>query len=183
VFGGDESGGARAELDGGVGRSSGDRLFRGGGHRHPAGHLHPGEIALCDLVVEAVYPDSSPAWVNAVKLTLGLICCYLAVSFVLQTKDDIRFVIPYVEFSKQSKGAKPLVLDTSVIIDGRIADIAETRIIDSELIIPRFVLQELQNIADSGDKLKRTRGRRHAQQAARQREDRHPHPGRRDGQS
>lgn len=115
---------------------------------------------IIDLVVEAVYPDSSPAWVNAVKLTLGLVCCYLAVSFVLQTKDDIRFVIPYVEFSKQSKGAKPLVLDTSVIIDGRIADIAETRIIDSELIIPRFVLQELQNIADSGDKLKRTRGRR-----------------------
>ncbi len=97
---------------------------------------------------------------DQIKIALGVICCYLSVSFILQTKDDVRFVIPYVEFAKQSKGAKPLILDTSVIVDGRIADIAETRIIDSEMIVPRFVLQELQTIADSGDKLKRTRGRR-----------------------
>jgi len=98
--------------------------------------------------------------VVAIKLMLGIVCCYLAISFVLQTKDDIRFVIPYVEFTKQSRGARPLILDTSVIIDGRIADICETRIIDSPLMIPRFVLQELQSIADSSDKLKRNRGRR-----------------------
>jgi uncharacterized protein YacL len=65
-----------------------------------------------------------------------------------------------VEFSKQVKGGRPLVLDTSVIIDGRIADICDTRIIDTKLIVPRFVLQELQHIADSADKLKRNRGRR-----------------------
>ena len=53
-----------------------------------------------------------------------------------------------------------MLLDTSVIIDGRIADIAESRLIDSQLIVPRFVLQELQAIADSSDKLKRNRGRR-----------------------
>src|SRR6202011_2813375 len=71
-----------------------------------------------------------------------------------------RFIIPYVEFSRQIKGAKPLVLDTSVIIDGRIADICDTRFIDTKLIVPRFVLQELQSVADSSDKLKRNRGRR-----------------------
>jgi uncharacterized protein YacL len=98
--------------------------------------------------------------VGAVKLMLGVVCCYLTISFILQTKDDVRFVIPYVEFSRQSRGARPLILDTSVIIDGRIADICETRIIDSPLVIPRFVLQELQAIADSADKLKRNRGRR-----------------------
>jgi uncharacterized protein YacL len=65
-----------------------------------------------------------------------------------------------VEFSKQVKGGRPLVLDTSVIIDGRIADICDTRFIDTKLIVPRFVLQELQSIADSSDKLKRNRGRR-----------------------
>jgi uncharacterized protein YacL len=53
-----------------------------------------------------------------------------------------------------------LLLDTSVIIDGRIADICDTRFIDTKLIIPRFVLQELQSVADSSDKLKRNRGRR-----------------------
>jgi uncharacterized protein YacL len=58
------------------------------------------------------------------------------------------------------KGGRPLVLDTSVIIDGRIADVCDTRLIDTKLLVPRFVLQELQAIADSSDKLKRGRGRR-----------------------
>lgn len=95
-----------------------------------------------------------------IHLFITLITCYLAVSLLLQTKDDFRFLIPYVEFSKQLKGTKPLVLDTSVIIDGRIADICDTGIIDAKLIVARFVLQELQAIADSGDKIKRNRGRR-----------------------
>src|SRR5262249_15743423 len=82
------------------------------------------------------------------------------VSVLMQTKDEFRFIIPYVEFSKQIKGSRPLVLDTSVIIDGRIADICETGVIDTKLVVPRFVLQELQGIADSGDKMKRNRGRR-----------------------
>src|SRR5947209_4966492 len=89
------------------------------------------------------------------RLLITLICCYFSVSTLLQTKDEFRFIIPYVEFSKQIKGGRPLVLDTSVIIDGRIADICDTRIIDTKLIVPRFVLQELQSIADSSDKLKR----------------------------
>ena len=58
------------------------------------------------------------------------------------------------------KGGRALVLDTSVIIDGRIADVCDTRFIDTRLVVPRFVLQELQGIADSSDKLKRSRGRR-----------------------
>jgi uncharacterized protein YacL len=93
-------------------------------------------------------------------LLLTVFCCYVCISTLLQTKDEFRFIIPYVEFSRQVKGARPLVLDTSVIIDGRIADICDTRFIDSKLIVPRFVLQELQSVADSSDKLKRNRGRR-----------------------
>ena len=86
--------------------------------------------------------------------------CYVCISTLLQTKDDFRFIIPYMEFSKEVKGARPLVLDTSVVIDGRIADVAETRVIDQPMVVPRFVLQELQSIADSSDKLRRNRGRR-----------------------
>lgn len=100
------------------------------------------------------------AQVTMTKFVLGIICCYFTVSFVIQSKDDIRFIIPYVEFTKQKKGGRPVVLDTSVIIDGRIADISDTRIIESELLLPRFILHELQNVADSSDKLKRNRGRR-----------------------
>jgi uncharacterized protein YacL len=91
---------------------------------------------------------------------MTIFICFICISTLLQTKDDFRFIIPYVEFSKEVKGARPLVLDTSVIIDGRIADVAETRVIDQQLVIPRFVLQELQSIADSSDKLRRNRGRR-----------------------
>ena len=93
-------------------------------------------------------------------MLITVICCYVTISTLLQTKDEFRFIIPYVEFSKQVKGGRPLVLDTSVIIDGRIADVCDTRLIDTKLIVPRFVLQELQAIADSSDKLKRNRGRR-----------------------
>ncbi len=95
-----------------------------------------------------------------INVVLGTVSCYLAISFVLQTKDDFRFIVPYVEFSKQVRGARPVVVDTSVIIDGRILDLADTGVFDGRLIVPRFVLNELQTLADSADKLKRNRGRR-----------------------
>ena len=98
--------------------------------------------------------------VRFVNLAIGVVCCYLTISLVFQTKDDFRFIIPYVEFSKQTKGARPMLLDTSVLIDGRISDIALTGIIESQIIVPRFVLDELQAVADSADKMKRNRGRR-----------------------
>ena len=74
------------------------------------------------------------------NLVIGTITCYLAVSFVLQTKDDFRFIVPYVEFAKQTKGSRPIILDTSAVIDGRVVDIARTGLFDAQLIIPRFVL-------------------------------------------
>jgi uncharacterized protein YacL len=105
-----------------------------------------------------LYLDSRVHMMAASFTTIFI--CFICISTLLQTKDDFRFIIPYVEFSKEVKGARPLVLDTSVIIDGRIADVAETKVIDQQFIIPRFVLQELQSIADSSDKLRRNRGRR-----------------------
>src|SRR5262245_23794317 len=97
---------------------------------------------------------------RSVPLMIGMALCYLCISLLIQTKDDFRFIIPYVEFSKEVKGLKPYVLDTSVVIDGRIADLVETNVLDNQLIMPRFVLGELQGIADSADKLRRARGRR-----------------------
>jgi len=98
--------------------------------------------------------------VRNMNLVLGCVSCYLSISFILQTKDDFRFIIPYVEFNKQTKGSRPILLDTSILIDGRITDIGSTGIFESQLIVPRFVLDELQLVADSSDKLKRNRGRR-----------------------
>ena len=95
-----------------------------------------------------------------IQLVLGVSLCYACISLLMQTKDDFRFIIPYVEFAREVKGLKPYVLDTSVVIDGRIADLIETSVFDNQLIMPRFVLGELQAIADSSDKLRRSRGRR-----------------------
>ena len=96
----------------------------------------------------------------AIKVIMGGGLCYLGAATVLQTQDDFRLVIPYVEFSKQLRGARPFLVDTSALIDGRILDIAETGLIQVPLIVPRFVIEELQTLSDSGDRLKRNRGRR-----------------------
>jgi len=80
---------------------------------------------------------------NLLRAFSTAICIYICISTLLQTKDEFRFIIPYIEFSKQVKGSKPFILDTSAIIDGRIADLCETKILDNRLIVPRFVLKEL----------------------------------------
>lgn len=95
-----------------------------------------------------------------VKLMVALVTCYLTISFTLQSKDDFRFIIPYVEFKRNTRGSRPFLVDTSVLIDGRIADVLDTGLVDAQVVIPRFILQELQDIADSSDRLKRNRGRR-----------------------
>jgi len=110
-------------------------------------------VALTPLLEHNDFKD----WI---QLALGTLLCYACISFLIQTKDDFRFVIPYVEFDKDVKGLKPYLLDTSAVIDGRIADVVDTQALDNPLFMPRFVLGELQNIADSSDKLRRSRGRR-----------------------
>ena len=95
-----------------------------------------------------------------IKLVLTLMMTFLSTSLLVQTRDDFRFVIPYVEFSRELKGVRPLILDSSALIDGRIADVVETKILDSKMIVPDFVLKEVQDIADSQDKNRRMRGRR-----------------------
>jgi len=124
-------------------------------------------IFLSFLIDQAVSAVLSPELkvqnaplIEGCKLLLGLMVTYLTVSFVLQTKDDFRFIVPYVEFSRATKGPRPMILDTSAIIDGRIADVAASGVFESPLMVPRFVLNELQTVADSGERLKRLKGRR-----------------------
>ncbi len=121
---------------------------------------------VVDLFALILYPSALETTgslhnvLQGAKVLIGLITCYIGMSLVMQTKDDFRFVIPYVEFAKQIRGARPILLDTSVIIDGRILDIVKTRFIQGNLVVPKFVLIELQTVADSADKIKRARGRR-----------------------
>ena len=117
-------------------------------------------VNVVDMIMDTFGIRITTPASTAIKWTLGVCVCYLVISIVMRTKDDVRFVIPYVEFAKQTKGARPLILDTSAIIDGRIVDLCQSRLFDAPLVVPRFVLNELQLIADSADKLKRNRGRR-----------------------
>ncbi|MBI1336751.1 MAG: PIN/TRAM domain-containing protein [Phycisphaera sp.] len=107
-----------------------------------------------------ITPESYLTLLKGVKVLIGLITCYLGISLVIQTKDDFRFVVPYVEFAREIRGTRPTIIDTSIIIDGRILDIAQTHVLQGEMIVPRFVVNELQLLADSPDKIKRSRGRR-----------------------
>ncbi len=87
-------------------------------------------------------------------------CLYIGVTIVLKTKDDFRFLLPYIDFSQRGTQEGGILLDSSALIDGRIIDISNTGIITAPLIIPDYVLREIQSLADGKDKLKRERGRR-----------------------
>ncbi len=95
-----------------------------------------------------------------IQIILTLVFCYLGMTIALRGKDEFSLIIPYVKFERRDQAEQFIILDTSVIIDGRVADICQTRFISGRLVIPRFVLRELQQIADSQDALKRNRGRR-----------------------
>ncbi len=86
---------------------------------------------------------------------------YLGMMLAMRSKrDEFSLIIPYVRFTRETTQHEPIVLDTSVIIDGRIADLCATGFLSRALIVPRFVLGELQSLADSRDPIKRERGRR-----------------------
>lgn len=120
--------------------------------------------ALFDLLLQSWTPERAyTEWrptIQSIKIIVGISFGYLGVITVLQTQDDFRLVIPYVEFAKQIRGVRPIILDTSALIDGRISDIVSTGFIQAPMLIPNFVVHELQQLADSGDALKRARGRR-----------------------
>ncbi len=101
-----------------------------------------------------------PALFTSLQIVFMLVFCYLGTAIAIRGKDEFNLIVPYVRFVRQDQKADIIILDTSVIIDGRIADICQTNFVEGHLIVPIFVLRELQHIADSEDPLKRTKGRR-----------------------
>lgn len=150
--------------------------------------LITGTIGLAaGLLIAALvsFPISQlpPPFGSILPLIFVIIMGYLGATTAVLRKDDLRQLFPTAEYSAQlgrrlndrvqaeqqarqqgtavpTVAPQQLLLDTSVIIDGRIADIAETGFIPGALVAPRFVLNELQYIADSSDALRRNRGRR-----------------------
>ncbi|MBN1793485.1 MAG: hypothetical protein JW844_00810 [Candidatus Omnitrophica bacterium] len=118
-------------------------------------------LIMAKLLSDAITLLPMPAYLaQSIRIAITLILCYIGMSVTMRGKEEFSLVIPYVRLHRHDQGQDLIILDTSVIIDGRISDICRTKFIDGKFIIPRFVLQELQAIADSSDPIKRNRGRR-----------------------
>ncbi|MDD5595187.1 MAG: PIN domain nuclease [Candidatus Omnitrophica bacterium] len=118
-------------------------------------------LIMAKLVSDAfTIAPLSQASVSLIKVILTMIFCYLGMSIGLRGKDEFNVIIPYVRLRRQDQVEEIVLLDTSVIIDGRILDIMKTKFLEGKIVIPKFVLKELQQIADSTDPIKRQRGRR-----------------------
>ncbi|HXM33407.1 MAG TPA: PIN domain-containing protein [Chthoniobacterales bacterium] len=105
------------------------------------------------------YQGETTQW--AARLIVYCTFGYLGMMLAMRSnRDEFSLIIPYVRFARETTQREPIIVDTNVIIDGRIADLCATGFLSRVLIVPRFVLGELQTLADSRDPLKRERGRR-----------------------
>jgi len=106
-----------------------------------------------------MYADDKLRWLIRLCLFLGF--SYIGMVLALRSnKEDFTLIIPYVRFTPQNAPPSLILLDTSAVIDGRIADLIDAKFVSGTIVVPRFVLKELQGIADSGDPIRRARGRR-----------------------
>lgn len=136
--------------------------------RLPSSVIMPAVVGLILGLIVAyllshLYDTILISWIaGIVNVVVYIVCAYLGISIFVRHKPDLpdMFKRHRDDKGKDDGGARPKLLDTSVIIDGRIFDICESGIIEGALIIPEFVLDELRHIADSADDLKRARGRR-----------------------
>jgi uncharacterized protein YacL len=145
--------------------------------RIPTNEILVGAVGLITGLVIAYLISSGPiklipfAWLGTLlSIMVYLLLGYLGVSIATKKREDLLgILVPWKRALQKDKDKltaknesviQPKILDTSVIIDGRIADICKTGFVEGPLIIPAFVLEELRHIADSSDALKRNRGRR-----------------------
>ncbi len=105
------------------------------------------------------YAEERPVrWMIRLGLFLGF--GYIGMILAMRSnKEDFSLIIPFVRFAPQARPDALLLLDTSAIIDGRVADLIESRFVEGTVVVPRFVLKELRQIADSSDPIRRARGR------------------------
>ena len=113
-------------------------------------------LLLASGVLYKTSPDSQWLISLVVYATLGYIGMMLAMR---SNRDEFALIIPYIRFREQSASDAPVLVDSNIIIDGRLPEIIATGFLPRSLIIPRFVLEELQTLADSHDVAKREKGR------------------------
>jgi len=135
----------------------------------PMNELTAGAAGLTGGLLLALLLYPSLVWLGKagqmIEVGITLICGYMGLRVGMEKKEELATLWTSgrwgrAELSDERMLEEHKILDTSVIIDGRIADICKTGFIEGTIVIPEFVLEELQHIADSSDLLKRNRGRR-----------------------
>ncbi|HEY2714147.1 MAG TPA: PIN domain-containing protein [Chthoniobacterales bacterium] len=105
------------------------------------------------------YQSEDMQWIA--RLVVYCAFGYLGMMLAMRSnRDEFSLIIPYVRFARETTQHEPLVIDTNIIIDGRIVELCATGFVSRVLVVPRFVLGELQLLADSRESIKRERGRR-----------------------
>ena len=122
--------------------------------------LAVGALVAFFISSSPLFEYGDPQTVYLFRLALFLVCSYLGAVIALRGKDEFNLVIPYVRFVPHDVDVPLVVVDTSALIDGRVAKVCEAGFINAALVIPRFVLTELQHVADAADPLRQARGRR-----------------------
>lgn len=120
-------------------------------------------LGLAELLFSAISDFLSfipPYIANTMRPIITIGSAYLGAAIAIEKSRGFSMLDVVRLFREKPRGKSYKILDTSVIIDGRIADICETGFVEGTLLIPQFVLRELQQVADSSDPLKRNRGRR-----------------------
>lgn len=98
---------------------------------------------------------------NAIEILIYTTFAYFGITFALRSdRDQFALLIPYVRFRRDGSEGEPLLLDTNIIIDGRVPAVVKTGFLSGALVVPRFVLDELQRLADSNEPQKALRGKR-----------------------
>jgi len=122
--------------------------------------LAMGALTAFLMSTSPLFEHGDPSLLFQVRLAMFVICMYLGAVVALRGRDEFNLVIPYVKFIPQKTDTPLVVVDTSALIDGRIVGICKSKFMTSELIVPRFVMTELQYIADSQDPVRQERGRK-----------------------
>ena len=124
-------------------------------------------LIIANLLRNVILSIPLIPWItNTIWIMLTVVLCYLGLRVSVKKREELFGLLNF--FSKIKKSGDDLgvntqnakILDTSVIIDGRILDLCHSGFIEGSLVVPSFVIDELRHIADSSDNLKRTRGRR-----------------------
>lgn len=119
-------------------------------------------IAVSPLLDGSYYTDAPEmaSRIFTIKVAVFIASTYLATVITVRSRDEFNLVIPYVRFTPLDTPPNLVVLDSSALIDGRIVGLCTTGFVSAALVLPRFVIEELQSIADSQDLARRARGRR-----------------------